>query len=219
MTTINMPELLDKKCSVCGGPLLLMMNDSWSPVVIVFDGSVFGYRHSLCAPIDLATQDRRLSLSAYLRQYLAYRRGRRENIPNGWERCIELAASELETRVRGLNFATLRHVNRKRLPLFKNRKGALAHHSPDGSDWSDSDWLQALVGELGEYANVRKKMRRGDLDANEAKPMMADELADVMIYLDILAFRLGIDLGAAVIKKFNEVSRRIGVDIYIPEPK
>ncbi len=43
------------------------------------------------------------------------------------------------------------------------------------------------------------------------------ELADIQIYLDILAFRLGINLGKAVIKKFNEVSERINVPIRITE--
>lgn len=34
----------------------------------------------------------------------------------------------------------------------------------------------------------------------------ADELADVIIYADLIAARLGIDLGDAVRRKFNEVS-------------
>ena len=41
------------------------------------------------------------------------------------------------------------------------------------------------------------------------------EIADVQIYLDILAFQLGIDMGEAVTEKYNEVSDRIGVSIYI----
>jgi NTP pyrophosphatase (non-canonical NTP hydrolase) len=36
------------------------------------------------------------------------------------------------------------------------------------------------------------------------------ELADVVTYLDLLAFQLNIDLGDAVIQKFNEVSIRVG---------
>lgn len=112
-----------------------------------------------------------------------------------------------------LSFAELRSANRLRLPLFKNKHGEPAHSEPDGSDWSDSDWLQAVVGELGEYANLRKKLQRGDLTPEEALPMLADELADVVIYLDLLAFRLGIDLGAAVVSKFDRVSDRVGCDV------
>lgn len=39
---------------------------------------------------------------------------------------------------------------------------------------------------------------------------IADELADVLTYLDLLAAMQGIDLGRAAIEKFNEVSRRVG---------
>lgn len=115
----------------------------------------------------------------------------------------------------GLTFNTLRCGNITRLPLFKNAKGEAAHSKPDGSDWSDAEWLQAVVGELGEYANLRKKMQRGDISGPEAKQALADELADVVIYLDILAFRLGIDLGQAVMEKWNRTSAKVGADLYI----
>lgn len=114
-----------------------------------------------------------------------------------------------------LSFDVLREANLARLPLFKNAKGEPAHSQPDGSDWSDSDWLMAVTGELGEFANLRKKVLRGDIDIVDAKPELAKELADVVIYLDILAFRMGIDLGDAVRDKWNEVSRRVGVDMRI----
>lgn len=115
----------------------------------------------------------------------------------------------------GLTFNTLRAANIKRLPLFKNKHGELAHSKPDGSDWSPAQWLQAVVGELGEYANVRKKFDRGDLSMVEFKKMAAEELADVQTYLDILAFQLGIDLGKATMEKWNAVSDRVGVPIHI----
>lgn len=39
------------------------------------------------------------------------------------------------------------------------------------------------------------------------------ELADVQIYLDLLALSIEIDLEEATVEKFNEVSDRIGVNI------
>ena len=117
----------------------------------------------------------------------------------------------------GLTFNTLREGNIARLPLFKNSKGEIAHSKTDGSDWSRAEWLEAVVGELGEYANESKKYRRGDLNAAEFKTKATKELADVVIYIDILAMQLGIDLGQAVMEKWNEVSRRVGVNIYIDE--
>jgi NTP pyrophosphatase (non-canonical NTP hydrolase) len=38
--------------------------------------------------------------------------------------------------------------------------------------------------------------------------MLADELADVFLYLDLLASKCGIDLPAAIVRKFNVVSER-----------
>lgn len=115
----------------------------------------------------------------------------------------------------GLSFRTLREANKRRIPQFKNSKGLPAHSEPDGSDWSPAQWLQAVTGELGEYANIRKKYERGDLNEEEFIKQASKELADVQIYLDILAFRLGIDLGDATRDKFNEVSLRVGSNIYI----
>lgn len=115
----------------------------------------------------------------------------------------------------GLTFNTLRGGNIARLPQFKNRKGGQAHSKPDGSDWSPAQWLQAMVGELGEYANVRKKFERGDITAQEFRELATKELADVQIYLDLLAYQLGIDLGQATMDKFNEVSERVGSNVYI----
>jgi len=118
-----------------------------------------------------------------------------------------------------LSFKTLTEANNKRLPLFKNSKGLPAHSKPDGSDWSHAEWLQAVIGELGEYANIMKKVQRGDLTMEKAKPSIEKELADVMTYFAILAQQLNIDLGQAVEDKFNEVSDRIKANVYIQNDK
>lgn len=112
-----------------------------------------------------------------------------------------------------LTFAALRKANTARLPLFKNRNGDPAHSAPDGSDWCLGQWCNAVCGELGEAANLIKKIERGDMTLDEARANLGRELADVQTYLDILAFRAGIDLGAATAGKFNEVSDRVGCDV------
>jgi NTP pyrophosphatase (non-canonical NTP hydrolase) len=127
----------------------------------------------------------------------------------------------------GLSFSALRQANTLRLPQFKNPHGELAHQKPDGSDWSPSQWLQALVGELGEFANVRKKFERGDLTLEQYRTLAEKELADVQTYLDLLARRAldigpnahetGVDLGEATRQKFNEVSHRVGADVFIDD--
>ena len=81
---------------------------------------------------------------------------------------------------------------------------------PTCRGWTASDWALALTGELGEACNLLKKRNRG-----ESIPQyeIEAELADTLIYLDLLADHLNIDLAAAVREKFNEVSDRVGSDV------
>jgi hypothetical protein len=89
----------------------------------------------------------------------------------------------------GLSFNTLREANAARLPEFKNSRGQPAHQKIDGSDWSPAQWLQAVLGELGEWAVTRLDYESGLIDFNEYTVRSTKELADVVIYLDILARR------------------------------
>lgn len=118
-----------------------------------------------------------------------------------------------------LSFATLREANLARLPTFKNAQGLPAHDKADGSDWTPADWLVAVTGELGEAANLMKKLKRGDFPAHQIENVindeLADEFADVATYLDLLAAQFGIDLGAAIHNKFNRVSRRVSSPVFI----
>ena len=95
--------------------------------------------------------------------------------------------------------------------------------SPSGfnhalESWSLSDWMTATVGELGEAANIVKKLNRvrdgipGNGDATEAqlRAKLADELADAFIYLDLLAQAADVDLAGSVVSKFNRSSEKIG---------
>jgi len=78
--------------------------------------------------------------------------------------------------------------------------------------WLPEQWTNAMAGETGEACNITKKMGRGDYPDEysmaDATRELAKELADVVIYADLAAARLGIDLGEAVRQKFNEVSDR-----------
>lgn len=119
-------------------------------------------------------------------------------------RASEILAESL--RFPRLTFAEFQRVNRERCegPTFGH--GVM--------DWSPNDWATALAGEVGEACNLLKKMRRG-----EEVPLqkIADELADAQTYLSLLADRLGIDLERATVEKFNEVSRRRGSDVFLPD--
>ena len=77
----------------------------------------------------------------------------------------------------------------------------------DLHDWSPTDWACALAGEVGEACNLIKKLRRGE---DVSRERIGEELADTLIYLDLLAQRLDIDLAAAVVNKFNADSEKRG---------
>ena len=117
-------------------------------------------------------------------------------------------------RSTGLSFTDLRAANETRCERAFHPIGA----------WSLTDWATAAAGELGEACNVIKKMRRFEGSHNDpalnidpasedGKRLLAHELADTVIYLDLLAARAGIDLGEAVREKFNLVSERVGSSV------
>lgn len=95
-------------------------------------------------------------------------------------------------------------------------------------EWSPTDWACAMAGEAGEACNVVKKIRRiwpsqelahqecirqDEHDMALLVELLAEEIADTIIYADLLAARMGIDLGRSVSEKFNKVSRRVGSNV------
>lgn len=107
---------------------------------------------------------------------------------------------------KNLTFDNLRKANALRLPNSRFKECE--------DKWTHAHWMQATVGELGELANILKKVDRGDFTIESVRPEIEKELADVQTYLDILALKLGVNLGEATISKFNEVSKRVGSDVY-----
>lgn len=99
--------------------------------------------------------------------------------------------------------------------------------------WQLSQWSNAVAGECGELCNIIKKVERGDYHkrkenqhdnaeynnayaAAQYRVDIGKEAADIVIYLDLLCQREGIDLGAEIVKKFNEVSARVNCRVVIP---
>jgi NTP pyrophosphatase (non-canonical NTP hydrolase) len=115
-----------------------------------------------------------------------------------------------------LAFGTLRAANLSRCARW---------HPRGLSEWSLSDWFTATMGELGEAANVAKKLNRerdgiagNTVSETQLRADLADEIADVAIYLDILAASENIDLAAAIASKFNRTSEKVGFPERLPEP-
>ena len=98
-------------------------------------------------------------------------------------------------------------------------------HSLD--DWTPMEWGAAAAGEMGELCNVLKKIRRCDQgiqqnatsqSREELVAMAAEELADTICYLDLVAASLGVDISSAVVRKFNAISEREGLPHKLQEP-
>ena len=100
--------------------------------------------------------------------------------------------------------------------------------SPQGfnhplSGWSASDWMTALVGEVGEAANIVKKLNRvrdsvpgNKVSADELRAMLRKELGDVFVYLDLMAQSLGFSIADAAAEVFNTKSKEIGYPKALP---
>lgn len=113
-----------------------------------------------------------------------------------------------------------------------NEKRSLEGFGVKLSDWALSRWGNAVAGETGELCNIIKKVERGDFHkrpenasdnteynnayaAAQYRVEIGKEAADIVIYLDLLCTREGIDLGAEIVKKFNEVSDRVNCAVKI----
>lgn len=76
----------------------------------------------------------------------------------------------------------------------------------------------AAAGEMGEACNVIKKLereRQGLPGSRATLDALADELADVIIYLDLIAAKTGIDFEAAIKNKFNKDSTKHGFGVLL----
>lgn len=72
-----------------------------------------------------------------------------------------------------------------------------------------------LAGEVGEACNVLKKLERerlGIAGSRATVDELLEELADVIICVDLIAMELGIDLEDAVRYKFNKTSDKVGLE-------
>lgn len=83
--------------------------------------------------------------------------------------------------------------------------------------WSTSDWFTAILGELGEAANVAKKINRvrdGIRGNKETEQQLRDklrqELGDTFVYLDLLAQSLGFYINDAALEVFDSKSKELG---------
>lgn len=102
----------------------------------------------------------------------------------------------------------------------KNQRRCIEGFGHKLESWSCAEWTNAMAGEAGEACNITKKMLRhrdsvagnkgDDLDLQKLREKLAHEIADVIIYADLVCASQGIDLGEAVRETFNAKSEEIG---------
>lgn len=100
--------------------------------------------------------------------------------------------------------------------LYDLRSANLARHI----EWCSGKPVPALFratelgGEVGEALNVIKKLERERLGfpgGRETIDHLAEELADVVICVDLVAMDYNIDLSLWVPRKFNATSDKVGL--------
>lgn len=101
-----------------------------------------------------------------------------------------------------LDFFQLRHAN------FERQK-----------EWDPTSQVSLsfrgveMAGEVGEACNIIKKLERaqmGIVGSKATDEQLAEELADIVICVDLIAAARKIDLGGAVRDKFNATSTKHG---------
>lgn len=87
-------------------------------------------------------------------------------------------------------------------------------------EWDPTDAITVeyrgneLAGEVGEACNIIKKLARERLGIRGSRATtaeLAEELADIVICVDLIAMQMGIDLSYAIELKFNATSLKYGL--------
>ncbi|KUO52225.1 MAG: hypothetical protein APF76_04075 [Desulfitibacter sp. BRH_c19] len=68
--------------------------------------------------------------------------------------------------------------------------------------------LISMFGEIGETANLVKKIIRGDFKLDEKRSALSEEIADIFIYLIKLSNQLDIDLEQSYFNKLEKNRKR-----------
>ena len=64
--------------------------------------------------------------------------------------------------------------------------------------------IVCLVGEMGEFANILKKCKRGDFSLPDKKEELDEELTDMFIYLIKISNQLKVDLEKHFLEKMEQ---------------
>lgn len=68
--------------------------------------------------------------------------------------------------------------------------------------------IVCLLGELGEFANILKKVSRGDFSLEDVKDDLDEELVDTFIYLIKISNQFNVDLEEGYLNKLEKNKQR-----------
>ena len=68
--------------------------------------------------------------------------------------------------------------------------------------------IVCLLGELGEFANILKKVSRGDFSLEEVKDDLDEELVDTFIYLIKISNQFNVNLEKGYLAKLEKNKKR-----------
>lgn len=68
--------------------------------------------------------------------------------------------------------------------------------------------IVCLVGEMGEFSNLVKKIRRGDFSFTDKQSELNEELIDIFIYLIKISNHLQVDLEKLYLQKLEKNKKR-----------
>lgn len=107
----------------------------------------------------------------------------------------------------GLGLRELRRAN------YERQLALLEHGTIRSSiEWSGSKHIEKVDDELAELVKAFADYRAGG-----SRKALCDEIADVLICLDLFAMAFGVDLSEATVSKFNERSAEWGIPVRLGE--
>ena len=129
---------------------------------------------------------------------------------HGWDHCpICDKDRPMGYMTDGLTFYVLRQANRRRQQEWPgNDKADIAFRAIE------------VAGEAGEVAEAVKKFlraARGIKGSTATREDVAEEMGDLLVSLDLLADKMGINLGDAARRAFNRTSDKYGMRTYLGE--
>jgi NTP pyrophosphatase (non-canonical NTP hydrolase) len=108
---------------------------------------------------------------------------------------------------------TLKEICQKQKKFDKQTsiKGKSFYTDIDATNIQELEHLiVCLVGELGEFSNLTKKIVRGDKLLKDEKANLDEELIDTFIYLIKIANQLDVDLEKGFLNKLAKNQMRFG---------